>query len=446
MKIAPTATPSGEIRPFLPARGKRPRRTLLAYLAVLGPGLIAANAGNDAGGVTTYSAVGAQFGYSLLWTLPILTISLIVVQEMAARMGAVTGKGLSDLIRENFSLRTTTFVLVSVAVGNGLLVVSEFAGIAASMQVLFPGQSGWIKYPTVPVMAYALWLLVTRGSYKRAERVFLLLTLPFLAYPIADFFAKPNWSAVGHNLVVPSIQLSSVYLLQFVALVGTTITPYMQLYVQSSVAEKGVTTRDYHYERADVVFGSIFGNIISLAIIVATAATLWAHSPGHHGVVIDSAAQAAKGLEPFAGRFAGILFAIGLFGASALAAAVLPISTAYAIGEAFGFETGVEHRLEDAPIFYGILGFLFAFGALITLIPGLPLIQFIIIVQVVQGMLLPIILIAIWRLVNDQELMGRYTNGPLYNLIALVTIGGVIVLSSIYLLVTILSVFGVSIG
>lgn len=440
MKEAATEAAQVEVHPASHTRRARMPRHVVAYLAVLGPGLIAANAGNDAGGVVTYSAAGAQFGYSLLWTLVLLTVSLIVVQEMAARMGAVTGKGLSDLIRENFGLRTTTVVMASLALSNTLLVVSEFAGIAAAGQLLFPGQSSWIKYLVVPLMAALIWMVVTRGSFKQAERVLLVLTLPFLAYPVSALLSRPNWSTVGRNLVVPEFHAGAGYLLMFVALVGTTITPYMQVYIQSAVAEKGVTTREYRYERAEVVLGSVFSNIIALAIMVSLAAAVWATG---HGGPINDAKQAASGLKPFAGPLAVALFAAGLFGASMLAAAVLPISTAYAIGEAFGFEIGVGKPIDEAPIFYGVFLFLLAAGALVTLVPGLPLVQFIIIAQVVNGLLLPIILVVILRLVNDRELMGQYTNGPIYNLIALVTIGGVITLSCIYLVITLLGAIGV---
>lgn len=441
MNTARTALSSRKVGSALRSPVRRSRRALLAYLAVLGPGIVAANAGNDAGGISTYSQAGAQFGYSLLWTLLVLTVSLIVVQEMAARMGAVTGKGLSDLVRENFTLRVTTFLMATLVVANALLVISEFAGVAASTQLLF-GDRSWIKYISVPLMAIAIWLVVTRGSYKRAERVFLFLTIPFLGYFISAWYAKPNWGDAARGLQ-PMLRGQAGFLVMVIALVGTTITPYMQVYIQSAVAEKGVTTREYRYERFEVYLGSIFSNLVAGAIIVCMAATLWASG---HGGAITSAAQAARGLEPFAGRFASTLFAAGFFGASMLAAAILPLSTSYAVGEAFGFETGVENRVEEAPVFYGIFGFLLAFGALIALIPGLPLIQFIILAQVINGLLLPIILIAILRLVNDSELMGEFKNGRIYNLVALLTIGVVIALSSVYLTITVLGVFGIHVG
>jgi NRAMP (natural resistance-associated macrophage protein)-like metal ion transporter len=425
----------------LRSRPRRWRRSLLAGMAVVGPGLVAANAGNDAGGISTYSQAGAQFGYRLIWTLPLLIVSLIVVQEMAARMGAVTGKGLSDLIRENFSLRVTTFLMATLLVANAMLVISEFAGVAASTDLLFGGH-GWIQYITVPAMAVTLWLLITRGSYKRAERVFLVLTVPFLFYFISAWLAQPKLHAVGTGLV-PSLSGNAGFLVMVVALVGTTITPYMQVYIQSAVAEKGVTSREYRYERVEVVIGSAFAILTAGAIMLCMAATLYASG---HGGTITSAAQAARGLEPFAGRFAETLFAAGLFGASMLAGAILPLSTSYAIGEAFGFETGLENRIDEAPVFYGIFGGLLIFGAGIALIPGLPLISFIILAQVVNGILLPIILIAIVRLVNNRDLMGDLINGSIFNLVAYLTIAIVITLSTTYLVITVLGFFGVTVG
>lgn len=421
-------------------RTRRTRRVILAYLAVLGPGFVAANAGNDVGGISTYSQVGAEFGYSLIWTLPVLLISLIVVQEMAARMGAVTGKGLADLVRENFTLRVTTLLMATLAIANTLLVISEFAGVAASTQLLFGGHE-WIKYITVPLMAVAIWMLVTRGTYKRAERVFLFLTIPFLGYFVSAWLSKPDLTKVATGFV-PMLNTRTGFLVMVVALVGTTITPYMQVYIQSAVAEKGVTTREYRYERFEVVTGSLFAVLTAGAIMVCMAATLWASG---HGGTITTAAQAAQGLKPFAGQFASTLFASGLFGASMLAGAILPLSTAYAIGEAFGFETGVENKIDEARIFYGIFGFLLALGALVTLIPGLPLIQFIILAQVINGILLPIILVAIVKLVNDPGIMGHFKNGPVLNVIAGATVAVVIALSTVYLAITVLGLVGVKV-
>lgn len=412
---------------------------MIVLFAILGPGIITANAGNDAGGVAAYSQAGAQFGYSLIWTLPVLTISLIVVQEMAARMGAVTGKGLSDLIRENFGLGMTTFLMATLGLANTMLVISEFAGIAASTRLLFGGHA-WIEYITVPLMALTLWLLVTRGSYKRAERVFLVLTVPFLGYFVSALLSKPNWHQVGSGFI-PGLRGSSAFIVMVVALVGTTITPYMQVYIQSAVAEKGVTSREYQYERTEVVAGSLFAILTAAAIMISMAATL--HASGQGGAITDPA-RFAEGLRPLAGQFASSLFATGLFGASMLAAAILPLSTSYAVGEAFGFETGVEKRFEDARVFYGIFGGLIAFGAVVALIPGLPLISFIILAQVVNGVLLPIILLAVVRLANNRDLLGDMKNGPVFNVIAVVTVGVLICLSTAYLAITVLGLFGVA--
>ena len=392
------------------ARFARP----LAFLGFLGPGVIAANAGNDAGGIATYSTVGAQYGYSLLWMMVIITISMGVVQEMCARMGAATGKGLSDLIRERFGIRGAAFAMLTLLIANSLITVSEFAGIAAASELF-----GIPKYYTVPVAAIGVWLVITRGSYGKVEKIFLAMTLVFFAYPIAAVLAHPNWGQVAFHTVVPTFpkQHLGTYILLFVGTVGTTITPYMQLYIQSSVAEKGVDMADYPAERADAYFGAIFSDMISVFIIIATGATIFVASHGV-GVPIDSAKQAAVALAPFLGRNAVYIFAIGLLGASLLAAAVLPLATSYSICESFGFERGVSFSFRDAPIFQGLFTGMLALGALIALIPGLPLIQLMVFVQVVNGVLLPILLVFILRLVNDRSIMGKYVNGRLNNIIA----------------------------
>lgn len=386
----------------------------LAFLGFLGPGLIAANAGNDAGGIATYSTVGAQYGYSLLWMMVIVTISMGVVQEMCARMGAATGKGLSDLIRERFGIRGAAFAMLTLLVANSLITVSEFAGIAAASELF-----GIPKYITVPVAAVGVWLLITRGSYGKVEKIFLFMTFAFFAYPIAAIMARPNWGQVALHTVVPTFpkQHLGTYLLLFVGTVGTTITPYMQLYIQSSVAEKGMDMADYPAERADAYFGAIFGDLISIFIIIATAATVFVASHGV-GMPINDAKQAAQALAPFLGRNAVVIFAIGLLGASLLAAAVLPLATSYSICESFGFERGVSFSFREAPIFQGIFTGMLALGALVALIPGLPLIQLMIFVQVVNGVLLPILLVFILRLVNDRSIMGKYVNGRVNNIIA----------------------------
>jgi NRAMP (natural resistance-associated macrophage protein)-like metal ion transporter len=381
---------------------------VIAYLAILGPGMIAASAGNDAGGIATYATVGADHGYRLLWVLIPITISLGIVQEMCARMGAVTGKGLADLIRERFGVRWTALVMLALLVANGGVTVSEFVGIAAATELF-----GVPRYVSVPLAAISVWWLVVKSSYKRVERIFLLMSLVFLGYIVSAFLARPEWGEVAQAFVRPSFHFDSVYLFTFVAIVGTTISPYMQVYVQSSVVDKGVTAEDYALTRADVWTGTIFAMSVVFFIIVSTAATL-----NKHGIHIETAADAARALEPLAGHYAGLLFATGLFGASMLAAGVLPLATAYSISEALGFEKGVSRSFREAPIFIGIFSFLVGTGALVAVIPRLPLFRVLLVTQVINGLLLPVILVAILRLINNRELMGAYTNGPVYNVAA----------------------------
>ena len=402
------------------------RRRVLGYLAILGPGMIAASAGNDAGGIATFASVGAEHGYRLLWILIPITISLGLVQEMCARMGAVTGKGLADLIRERFGVRWTAFVMLALLIANGGVTVSEFVGIAAATELF-----GVPRFLSVPLSAAAIWWLVVKSSYQRVERIFLLMSLVFLAYIVSAFLAKPDWGAVAVGLVMPSFSLEQAYLFTFVAVVGTTISPYMQVYVQSSVVEKGVTPENYSRTKKDVWVGTILAIIVVFFIVVSTAATL--HK---HGLHIETAADAARALRPLAGSYAESLFAIGLFGASMLAAGVLPLATAYSISEALGFEKGVSRSFREAPIFIGVFTFLVAVGATIAVIPNLPLIRVLLVTQVINGLLLPIILFAILRLVNDRDLMGTHVNGPVYNIGAWATAIIVTALSLLYLLVT----------
>ncbi len=416
-------------------RPRRPRRGLFALLGLLGPGLIAANAGNDAGGIATYASVGASFGYTLLFAMVLITVSLGLVQEMAGRMGAVTGKGLAELVRENLGIRTAAFVVLTLVVANGGLVVAEFAGIGAAAELF-----GLSRYVAVPTMAALLWWLVTRGSYARVERVFLAMTLVFFAYPVAAVLARPDWGDVGRQLVRPSFQLNADYLTLFIALVGTTITPYMQLYFQSATAERGRTTR-LRDVRLDAYAGALFADLISGFIIIATGATLFVA-----GQKIATAADAARALEPLAGRYAGALFAVGLFGAAMLAGAVLPLATAYTVTEAFGLEKGVSRSFREAPAFVGLFSGLIAVGAAVALLPGIDVIQLLLVTQVLNGLLLPIVLVAILRLVNDPEVMGAHTNSRLYNLIAWATVAFVVALSTTYLAITILGLFGVGVG
>ena len=413
-------------RPRLRPRSRLARR-LIAVLAVLGPGLIAANAGNDAGGIATYASVGAKYGYDLLWMMVVITVSLIVVQEMAARMGAVTGKGLAELIREQYGVRWSMFATASVLLANLGICISEFVGIGAALNL-----AGVPFQVSVPISAAAVWLLVVRGSYKVAERVFVLMTIPFFAYPIAAILAHPHWLSVGKATVAPHIQLNSGYLFLFIATAGTTITPFMQLYVQSAVVERGIGTEELNAERAEVVSGSLFANIVASFIIIATGATLFVH--GHH--TVHNAADAAKALRPFAGRFAEALFAIGLLGASLLAAAILPVTAAYVIAETFGFEKGISHRAREAPVFVGVITVLIAVGTLVAIIPGVPVITLLVAVQVVNGVLLPITLFFVWRLAANRELMGEYANGRTFNVLAGATVVATSTLSLLLLGVT----------
>jgi Mn2+/Fe2+ NRAMP family transporter len=409
------------------------RRRLLAYIAILGPGMITANAGNDAGGIATFASVGADFGYSLLWILIPITISLGIVQEMCARMGAVTGKGLADLIRERFGVRWTAVIMLALLVANAGVTVSEFVGIAAASELF-----GASHYISVPLAAILVWFLVVKGSYKRVERAFLLMTLVFLGYIVSAFLSRPDWSAVAVGLVRPEFKLEHAFLFTFVAVVGTTISPYMQVYVQSSVVEKGVTPDDYSKTKLDVWVGTIFAILIVFFIVVSTAATL--HKAG---IQVSSAADAAHALRPLAGRYAQTLFGVGLLGASMLAAGVLPLATAYSISEALGFEKGVSRSFREAPIFLGTFTFLVAVGAAIAIVPNLPLIRVLLVTQVINGLLLPVVLFAVLRLVNNREVMGRHVNGPLYNIAAWLTAILVTILSLLFILISLFpSLFG----
>ncbi len=410
---------TGLVRDRLLARRARLRaRSRLAArfvpaLAVLGPGLIAANAGNDAGGIATYASVGAKYGYDLLWMMVLITVSLIVVQEMAARMGAVTGKGLAELIREQYGARWSIFATASVLLANLGICISEFVGIGAALNL-----AGIPFQVSVPIAAIAVWLLLVRGSYKVAERVFVLMTIPFFAYPVAAILAHPHWGGIGRAVVAPHIRLDSGYLFLFIATAGTTITPFMQLYVQSAIVERGLGPDELNAERIEVVSGSIFANLVAGFIIIATGATLYVH--GDH--TVNDAADAARALAPFAGRFAEVLFAIGLLGASLLAAAILPVTAAYVIAETFGFEKGIKHRPREAPVFIGVITALIVVGALIAIIPGVPVIKLLVAVQVVNGVLLPITLFFVWRLASSRELMGTYANGRTFNILAGATV------------------------
>lgn len=404
---------------------RRVWRTLIASLMIAGPGLIAANAGNDAGGIATYASAGAQFGYRTLFLMAVITIALVVVQEMCARLGAFTGDGLGSLIRENFSLRSATFALVMFTIANVGLVVSEFAGIAAALELF-----GVSRYISIPAAALGVWLLVVYGSYKYAERIFLVLSLGFLAYPIAAFFSHPNIGQAASQLVWPHFIYNSGFLYLGVALIGTTITPYMQFYVASAVTDKGIGPADYRNTRIDTIAGSIFANLISIFIIVATAAAITTRAP------LASAKQAAMALVPVAGPFAGQLFGIGLFGASTLAAAVVPLSTAYAISEATGSERSVGKSFREAPVFLGLFTGQIVLGALVALLPG-NLISTLIGAQALNGVITPILLTYVLILANRRSLLGNAANGTIFKTIATVSVILVAIMSAGVLVLTV---------
>jgi NRAMP (natural resistance-associated macrophage protein)-like metal ion transporter len=415
----------------------RVRRSLseyrfFTYLAILGPGIIAANAGNDASGIATYSTVGAGFGYTMLWAFIPMVISLIIVQEMCVRMGVVTGQGLADLIREQFGVRWTAFIMLALLVANTGVIISEFVGIAQASELL-----GVPRFFSIPITAALIWWLVVRGSQKRVERVFLLMSLVFFCYVISAYVAKPNWTHVAKGFIEPSFSTDSVYLFTIMALIGTTITPFMQVYVQSSVVEKQMDKDDLSIVRADVAVGTIFSCLIAAFIVISTAATL--HTAGI--TTIDSAATAAESLVPIAGTYAKYLFAIGLFGAAMLAMGVLPLATAYSLSEALGFEKGLSRSFREAPIFLGIFTALILVGAIVALVPGIPQIRLLLFTQTINGVLLPIILVAVLSLANNREIMGEYRNSLWLNIAAGATTFVISILSLLLIGKTIADMF-----
>jgi Mn2+/Fe2+ NRAMP family transporter len=382
---------------------------LIAFFAVFGPGFITANVDNDPGGILTYSQAGARLGYTLLWTLIPTTIALIVVQEMAARMGAVTGKGLADLIREEFGLRATFFTMVILGIADFGNIMAEFAGLASGMGIFHIS-----KYIVVPLGALLVWGVVVRGSYKPVEKILILFSLIYFTYPISAILAHPDWHQAIRDTFVPVVSKNSEYLILIVGLVGTTITPWMQFYLQASIVEKGIGKRQYALSRWDVILGCIFTDVIAFFIVVACAATLYVS--GNHN--ITDAAEAAKALAPLAGRWAALLFAVGLVNAALLSAAILPLATAYNICEGLGVESGINKKFSEAPTFYWIYTLLIGGAAGLVLIPRLPLIKLILFSQVANGMLLPFVLIFMLKLVNKPELMGNQKNSIFANTVA----------------------------
>ena len=409
---------------------RRTRTSLFLFFAVLGPGFITANVDNDAGGILTYSQAGAHFGYTLLWTMIPITIALIVVQEMCARMGVVTGKGLSDLIREEFGLRMTFFMMILLVIVNFGNVLAEFSGIAGSMQLFHIS-----KYISVPICALLVWALVVKGNYKAVEKVFLVASVFYIAYIITGVLSRPSWfEAMRQTFTMPprSVWSDHAYVYMTVAVIGTTITPWMQFYLQSSIVEKGVDIRHYKASRLDVIVGSIFTDVVAWFIVVACAATLYAH--GMRDITVPS--DAADAMRPLAGQYAFMLFAFGLFNASLFAACILPLSTAYTVCEGLGFESGLDKSFSEAPFFYWFYTLLIAAGAAVVLIPNFPLVSVTILSQVLNGVLLPVVLIFMLKLINKHDLMGEYTNSRWFDLIAWATSIVVIVLTIVMLYYT----------
>jgi NRAMP (natural resistance-associated macrophage protein)-like metal ion transporter len=384
-------------------RRRVPRKAAFAaFLAVMGPGLITGFAGNDAGGVTTYTAVGAHYGFAMLWLLLLSTAGLVVIQEMCARMGAVTGKGLSDLIRERFGVRWTIVAMLALLVANGTNVAAEYAGIAASLALL-----GVPSTISVPVAGVAIWILVVFFSYRVVERALFVVILAFVAYPITAIIVHPDWAAVGKGLILPTLPVEQAALIAALALVGTTITPYMQFYIQASVVDKGIDAEQYGYARVDVMLGAVLTGVNALFMVVVAGQVLF---PA--GILVNSAADAAKALAPLAGAQSGLLFSVGLLGASLLAATVMPLSTSYAICEAFGWESGISKNFREAPVFMGLFTLLLVVGGIVVvLFPQQLLIELILASQAVNGLLLPVVLAFILKLASDRSIMGGSANG-----------------------------------
>ncbi|MHC6180117.1 Nramp family divalent metal transporter [Clostridium sp. JNZ X4-2] len=392
---------------------------ILFILSIIGPGLITVNAGNDAGGITTYATIGASYGYKMLWGILIITFSLSVIQEMNARMAVVTGKGLSDLIRESFGVKWSLFAMSILFIANFGVCVGDFAGIAASLELFRIS-----KYITIPLTAFLVWFLITKGSYRRTEKAFLAFTFVFFSYIITCIKVHPNWMEVMKAAITPSIEFNKAYILTFIAMIGTTITPYMQFYLQSSIVDKKLSLKDYRYEKLDVYLGAFWGDLVSFFIIICTAVTLH-----RSGITINSAEQAAMALKPLVGNYSTVLFAIGLFGASVLATMVIPLSTTYAICEAFGFEGSLNDSFNEAKVFYGIFTFMIIFSSALVLIPKLSLVGIMLVTQQIAGILCPVILIFMVLLTNNKDIMGDYTNNKFQNTVIWITVLFIVILS-----------------
>jgi len=404
-----------------------PKRRLLMFLAILGPGIITANVDNDAGGIATYSIAGAHFGYSLLWTLIPITVALVVVQEMSSRLGAITGKGLGELIRENYGLRLTFYLLLALLVTDVGNTVAEFAGWAAAMEIFHVP-----RFVSVPIAAVVVWWLVVKGTYKTVEKVFLFACTIYFTYVVSALFAKPAWKDVLKQTFEPKIESNAAWILMIIGLVGTTIAPWMQFYLQSSIVEKGIGPEEYRISRWDVIVGCVIATVVAFFIVVACGATL--HPKG---IRIEGAEQAALALKPLAGKWAGTLFAIGLANASLFAASILPLATAYSICEGLGFEAGVDKTWREAPQFLGLYTLMIALGAGIILIPGIPLIPVLFLSQVLNGLLLPFVLVFVCLLINREDLMGDWVNGRFWNFVAWGTCAVMIVLTLVLVVSTV---------
>jgi NRAMP (natural resistance-associated macrophage protein)-like metal ion transporter len=399
-------------------------KSVLLFLAVMGPGIITSNVDNDAGGIATYSMAGAHFGNGLLWTLIPIMLILVVVQEMSARMGVVTGKGLSDLIRERFGVRVTVYLLFGILLTNFGNVIAEFAGVASSLEIFHVS-----KFISVPLSALLVWLLVVKGTYRSVEKIFLFACLFYVTYIVSGFLARPDWGAIGTSLVRPRLDFSTGALGMVIGLVGTTIAPWMQFYLQASIVEKNIPVHEYKHSRLDVIVGSVNVTVVAGFIVLTCAATLF-----KAGIRVETAADAALALKPLAGRYCAALFAFGLLNASLFAASILPLSTAFIICEGMGWENGVNKRFSEAPQFYGLYTLLVFAGAGIILLPRIPLFRVMLVSQVVNGLVLPVVLVFMLILVNSRKLMGNYRNGKVFNVVSWVTVAVLVVLTAAYAL------------
>jgi len=406
-------------------------KSILVFITIIGPGIITASIDNDASGITTYSVAGARYGTMILWTLIPTTLSLVVVQEMVARMGVVTGKGLSDLIREHYGIRATFFMMAVLLIANFGTTVAEFAGWAASMEIF-----GLSKYVMVPVGAFMIWILVIRGSYRVVESVLLVACLLYFGYVFSGFMAKPQWGPVFHRTLVPAVKFEAEFIMLSIAIIGTTITPWMQFYLQSSIAEKGIKKEDYKYSKLDVISGCLITNIIAFFIIVTCATTLFPNN-----IRINEAHEAAEALRPLAGRYASVFFGVSLANASILGAIIVPLATAYYICEALGWEAGINKTFKQAPQFMWIYTALIVVSSLLVLVPDAPLVLLMVLSSVLNGVLLPFVLVFAIFLVNNRKIMGEFVNSRVHNYVSWITVGVLIVLTAALVIMTLVPEF-----